>query len=167
MGSVRKRNEGYQIDYRTADGTRVREQVGRDKATAKMILAEREKRESQIAAGIIPSVTNDVRLSELRDEFEAWMPLHLRPGTVKRHRLSLGTILPRLPIDCAAHLRACHIDAYQRSRIDDGVSARTVNIELGTLKRMLRWAEERGRIGNNPLEKVRPLRQPDGPASPW
>src|SRR5262249_16110696 len=47
--------------------------------------------------------------------------------------------------------------AYRQDRLEKGCSPRTVNIDVGALSTMLRWAEAHQLIGSNPLAKLKPL----------
>jgi len=117
MGSVTrtKNKKGWFIDFRKDDRTRARETLsGTDKATAKMILADREKRERQVAEGIIPRVTSSVALEDLFTEFHAWTELYLRPKTITSYRASLERMLSRLPVATVADLKPHHVDNYMR-----------------------------------------------------
>lgn len=60
---------------------------------------------------------------------------------------------------CAASVRPEGRTAqrFREDRLADGVSARTVNMDVATLVAMLHWGADKGIIGSNPLKKVKPM----------
>jgi hypothetical protein len=46
---------------------------------------------------------------------------------------------------------------YRAARLKLGLSNRTINVEVGSLKAMLRWAENAGLIAQSPIRNFKPL----------
>jgi site-specific recombinase XerC len=51
-----------------------------------------------------------------------------------------------------------HVEVYRAERLDEGISAATINPEVEFLLAALTWGVERKRIAANPVAKLRPLK---------
>jgi len=148
-----RRGGMYYSDFRW-NGRRFRKRLSSDLKTAKELLTQLKARAQRADVGLLD---NAASLVELRAGFIRHCRLALRPASVARYEAALDAILPALPAK-ASHLSGVTIDRYREQRLAGRVSPRTVNIEVGALRTMLRWAVRQRLIGSNSIADVRPLK---------
>lgn len=123
---------------------RIRESTGtRSKTLAKKIEDKRRHALEEGAAGIRRH--QQPRL--LSVAAEEWLDLKkttLSPRSVLIEKANLAHLLPNLGRKLVCDLDAHDIAKYQQTRVEDGASPKTVNLEIGTLRAILRrsghWA---------------------------
>lgn len=148
-----KRGKSYWADFRHR-GQRIRKSLSRNLKTATTLLTELRARLERGDYGI---VDNDCRLDLLEKQFLQHCRQTIKPGSLKKYTRSLANILPAMP-QRVRHLTAASVMSYRDKRIHvDQVKANTVNQEVDTLGRLLRWAVNQRLIGCNPLDKIKPL----------
>ena len=146
----------WYIDFRDGQGKRVRKSVGTDKSVAERALREAVRQAELQRAGVLPYVTNRVPISELREQYEKLALPKLRPDTREYYRRKLDAVFDGLS-HCrhVSDLTPVAVEAYLTERATEA-APRTVNMELGALRRMLRWAVAMGLIANDPIQHVQP-----------
>jgi integrase len=92
------------------------------------------------------------------EEYLAWAHANLKPATCRR----LSFLIPRL-LALFAHkklsdLTSWHLEQYKKARKDEGCMASTINVELATLKAMLRKAQAWGKLADHPGQAVKPFK---------
>jgi integrase len=160
MADQRKLPEGmtqrgnvYWADFQT-NGRRVRKSLSKNLKTAKQLLVELRSRAERGEYGLLD---NDVPVKEIRKQYLRHCRQTLKPGTVRRYEYSLDAILPELP-QRVSRFTVAAVVSYRERRLAAGVSPRTINMDVGALSTMLRWAvKPAGLIGHNPLQGIKPL----------
>jgi integrase len=89
--------------------------------------------------------------------YEPWAVSHLRTGAyqVKRVRAAFADLLTLKLGDVTAWL----IEKYRSKRLRAGITAGTVNKDVGALRAALRRAKDWGLVAEHPLAAVKPLRE--------
>jgi integrase len=100
---------------------------------------------------------NDYALNDLKEEFIKFCRQCRKPATVNRYLDALDNILPRLAATQVSRISLQNVLPYRQERLSGGKSPRTVNIDVGALRTMLRWGVSHELIGSNPLSKLKPL----------
>jgi len=147
-----RRGKTYWADFFT-HGRRVRQSLSGDFRVARELLTELRARANRADFGLLD---NNVPLEDLRRQYVRHCRQVNKPGTVRRYEYSLAAILPHVP-KRVAQLTADAMLDYRERRLAEGVSPRTVNIDVDTLARLLRWAVKREKIGSNPIDGLGPL----------
>lgn len=80
---------------------------------------------------------------------------HWQPKTREMHANSLRHLEPHFGKLVLSEIRAEHVSKYQRTRLKQGVSNRTVNIETNLIRLVLRKAK----LWGNLADDVRPLKE--------
>lgn len=146
-----KRGQHWHLDV-TVQGNRYREALGTtDQREAKQL---EKKRVAEILSGKGASKTGRdfarKPFGAAADEYLEWKAPQVSPSTTKIETQRLRP-LRRFFKDKVLHrIKAADVTAYQKARREAGVSGRTINIELGVLRRMMR----RGRVWNLIAEDV-------------
>ena len=135
-------------------GRRVRKALSRDLGNARQMLVELRSRAQKGDFGILD---NDLPLVEIHRHWLQHLRQTKKPGTVRRYEYSLAAIGPALPARLA-QLTAQTILVYREWRLAGGASPRTVNLDVNTVRTMLRWAVKQKMIGSNPIADVENLR---------
>ena len=125
-------------------GQRVRESTGtRSKTLAKKIEDKRRRELEEGTAGIRKRRRPRL-LSVAADEWLEKKKAYLSPNSTRIEQTNLDHILPELGRKLVSDIDATDIAKYQQKRLAEGASAKTVNLELGTLRGILRhhglWA---------------------------
>lgn len=160
MGRPRKLPEGlrarkgeYYADF-YAGGRRIRKRLSSNLEAAKTILNELRARADKAEFGMLD---NDFSLAELTTQFMKHCRQALKPASTSRYQSCLDAILPRLSANRVAQITVDNVLTYRGERLEEDLSPRTINMEVGALGTMLRWAVKHNLIGGNPLASLKPL----------
>jgi integrase len=139
------------------NGRRVRRRLSSNLDAARQILNELKARADKAEWGMLD---NDYPLEQMKDEYMRHCHQVLKPSTAERYRLCLDTIVPQLGVARAGQIRQENVEAYREDRLIDGACPRTINMEVGALATMFRWAASPNvaMIASNPLVGLKPLR---------
>lgn len=158
-----KRGKTWYIDYYYPPGRggkRIREKVGPEKDEARILLAERLQ---DIRQGRNPSLRR-IRPMTFEAHANEVLELHYR----KQRSYSWAKIvveihlIPAFGQDILSAISPKRISCYVGMRLKSGVSSATTNRERAVLGKILSLAVEWGRLGENPVRKVRKLEEPKG-----
>lgn len=152
MGNIYKRDNKWYVDFRTG-GKRIRKAVSGDRQVTKDILKELEGRGVR---GEYNLKDNKYPVQSLKDNFLKHKKLTLKPRTFEGYKQDLDLILRELNLKLVSDIDSSLIDVYVEKRLSR-VSERTVNLEIQTLKQMLNYGVEIGKIKNNPITNFKPL----------
>ncbi|HWE35274.1 MAG TPA: hypothetical protein VG406_01785 [Isosphaeraceae bacterium] len=150
---IRRRGDVYYADF-CAGGRRVRKRLSGNLEVARQLLNELRARADRADFGLLD---NDYPLDELKEQFLKHCRQARKPATGERYGRCLRNILPRIGAIRAAQVTAAGALAYRQERLAEGVSPRTVNMEVGALATMLRRGVKQRLIGSNPLAEFDPL----------
>jgi len=171
MGQVKRRpgRAGWYVVFRDARGKRRRWRVPGNRSEAQDYL-ERLERQAFDARHRLQTVSDDVEVSALQVAWQAHLKERRRPNSVRSYLTGVRQTLKwvsewaraarRDPPRVVADLRLRDVEACVAMQADR-VSAGTINLHVGALRRMLSWARHQGRIGSNPLKEWVPLKQTD------
>ncbi|MBI4884928.1 MAG: site-specific integrase [Actinobacteria bacterium] len=155
-----KRGRGkplWYLDWKDGKGQRRRQALSPDKRVAERMRTEIISQRDLELAGL-GSVEGQSRpLAEI-------VPLYLqdlaqRAGEkqVLNVTIHLRRILASLRSKRVRDLDPVELMQYRSARLKLGLSNRTINVEVGSLKAMLRWAENAGLIAQSPIRNFKPL----------
>lgn len=151
-----KRGRKYHADFMKA-GRRIRKPLSSNLDAAKEMLNELRSRADK---GELQLLDNRYPWADLRKMFMAWAKQHIRDW--RQYENSLKTFEKFTPTNNVAQVNATLIDQYRTWRLDQGVTPRTVNREVGTISNMLNKGVERFKvIASNALAAVKPLPHTD------
>lgn len=159
MGRVYKRkgSDYWYVDY-FAGGRRVRRCSGTtDKRAAGALMKKAETETRMRGEGFLD---NRYPLEKLLEQFLAYQHEHIRPVSYRREVQALDRILPALGAKTAAEVTVGRATAYVAQRRAEGVAARTINIEVASLKHMLNRGVEWGLLRDSPIARVKPIKGP-------
>jgi integrase len=148
---IYKRGKNGIYSYRFRFAGRMIHESARTRSKTLAREAERQRRRE------LEERINGVRKRGLPPTFERasreWMDSreHLvRPSTVRMARVALNQVLPVFGAKLLCDIDARSIQEYQQNRLSQGAQGRTVNIETGVLRQILKayeyWRSIEGRI---------------------
>lgn len=147
-----KRGRKYHADFMKG-GRRLRKPLSSDLTAAKEMLNELRSRADKSDFDLLD---NRYPWADLRKAFMAWAKQHVSDWQQYDH--SLRQLEKFTPIVNVSQVSAGLIDRFRTWRLDQGVTPRTVNREVGTISNMLSKGAARFKvIASNPLAEVRPL----------
>jgi len=160
-GSLKKVDRGggpqWVLDYRDGRGRRQRVALGPDKRVAeRRRIALIQQRDMELS-GLGAVEGQSMPLVELRDAYLADLRVRVGAKEVRSRTDSLARVLDAVPGTRVRDVRVLDVLAYQRDRLADGVSNRTVNVDTGALSAMLTWGVTAQLIAENPLRSLKPL----------
>jgi integrase len=127
-------------------GQRIRESTG---MTSKTLAKEvRDKRKKDLRKGTA-GIKKPQRLPILSYASETWLDLKkatLAPRSVMIEKANLAHLLPELGRKLVCDIDARDVAKYQRMRVDSGASPKTVNLEIGTLRAILKRSGQWARL---------------------
>jgi integrase len=151
-----QRGRHYYADF-YAGGRRIRKKLATDLDAAKDILIELRSRAQRADFDLLD---NDYPLDKLKGEWLAHCRQVLKPATIARYERALKRILPALAVARVSQVTVPAVLAFRQERLGGGACPRTVNLDVGALKTMLKWAVDPARlIGSSPLDGLKDLRQ--------
>lgn len=141
---------------------RIRESTGTSSKTlAQKIEAKRRRGLEEGTAGI--RKPQQPRLFSVSSE--AWLDLKkatLAPRSVMIEKANLAHLLPEFGRKLVCDIEPRDVAKYQRKRVDSGASPKTVNLEIGTLRAILKRSGQWARL--QPDVKMLPTREDVGRA---
>jgi hypothetical protein len=125
-------------------GQRVRESTGTSSKTLAGKIEDKRRRELEEGAAGIRKHQQPRLLSVASTEWLEMKKATLAPRSVKIEMANLAHLLPELGKRLVCDIEARDIARYQQKRIDEDASPKTVNLEIGTLRAILKrsghWA---------------------------
>lgn len=115
------------------------------KSRTKAMTSERVRR-NELEAGLSPFKAKEILLfSTAAKGYLTGKEAHWQPKTYQAESYSVGNLVPYFGRKLLTDISADSIARYQAKRLKDGVSPRTVNMEIGSLRAILRkhrlWAD--------------------------
>lgn len=125
-------------------GQRIRESTGTSSKTLAGKIEDKRRRELEEGAAGIRKQQQPRLLSVAADEWLDMKKATLAPRSVAIEKANLAHLLPELGRKLVCDIDARDIARYQQKRIDAEASPKTVNLEIGTLRAILKrfghWA---------------------------
>ncbi len=125
-------------------GQRIRESTGTSSKTLAGKIEDKRRRELEEGAAGIRKQQQPRLLSVAADEWLDLKRATLAPRSVMIEKANLAHLLPELGRKLVCDLDARDLARYQQKRIGEGASPKTVNLEIGTLRAILKrfgqWA---------------------------
>jgi integrase len=125
-------------------GQRIRESTGTRSKTLALKIEDKRRRALEEGAAGIRKRRQPLLLSVAADEWLELKKTTLAPRSVKIEQANLAHLLPELGRKLICDLDAPDIARYQQKRLDEEASPKTINLEIGTvraiLKRSGQWA---------------------------
>ncbi len=139
---VYKRGKHYHMDV-MVDGVRYREGLGTtDRREA---LAKEKDRIGEIKAGKVAAPAgrafSRLGLSAAADQYKTEREGKVAERTIQFETERLKPLKKYFGDRPVRTIKPEHVASYQKSRLDDGISGRTINMETGVLRRILRKAK--------------------------
>jgi integrase len=125
-------------------GQRIRESTGTRSKTLALKIEDKRRRELEEGAAGIRKQEQPRLLSVASEEWLDMKKATLAPRSVAIEKANLAHLLPELGRKLVCDIDARDIARYQQKRIDAEASPKTVNLEIGTLRAILKrfghWA---------------------------
>lgn len=150
---MHKRGRVYHARFRSG-GQLIRQRLSSDFVVACEMLTDLRLKAYRRDQG---ELSNDLQIESLKNEWLRSVEQALEPTTVRRYRQHLAHVTRLLSVQNVAQLDLDVIEAFREDRLSEDVAAKTVNKDVGALRRMLNWAVRRKKIGDNPLVGLQPL----------
>src|SRR5215472_11067881 len=143
-------------------GQRIRESTGTRAKTLAQKIEDKRRRELEEGAAGIKKAQGPRLLSASAEEWLDIKKATLAPRSLKIEQFNLIHLLPELGRKLLCDIEARDIARYQEKRLDEGASPKTVNLEIGTLRAILKRAGQWARL--QPEVKMLPTRDDVGRA---
>ena len=125
-------------------GQRVRESTGTSSKTLAGKIEDKRRRELEEGAAGIRKYQQPRLLSVASTEWLEMKKATLAPRSVKIEKANLAHLLPELGKKLVCDIEARDVARYQQKRVGEDASPKTVNLEIGTLRAILKrsghWA---------------------------
>ena len=143
-------------------GQRIRESTGTRSKTLALKIEDKRRRSLEEGAAGIRKQRQPLLLSTAAEEWLDMKKATLAPRSVKIEQANLAHLLPELGRKLICDLEAADVARYQQARFDEEASPKTVNLEVGTLRAILKRAGQWARL--QPEVKMLPTRDDVGRA---
>lgn len=143
-------------------GQRIRESTGTRSKTLALKIEDKRRRALEEGAAGIRKRRQPLLLSVAADEWLDMKKATLAPRSVKIEQANLAHLLPELGRKLICDIEAREIARYQQARLDEDASPKTVNLEVGTLRAILKRSGQWARL--QPEVKMLPARDDIGRA---
>jgi integrase len=149
---MRKRGGVYYANFKR-NGRWYQQKLSTDYRTAETMFRQLKARADLQTVGV---TDNKISLASIRDAYLRDMRGKKRPSYIDRVEACLSKIIGFTGAVNVSDLSIILITNFEEHRQREGVCGRTINLEIGSLKTMLRWAARHQLIGSHPIEAVRP-----------
>jgi integrase len=143
-------------------GQRIRESTGTRSKTLALKIEDKRRRDLEEGAAGIRKRQQPLLLAVASDEWLDLKKATLAPRSLAIERANLAHLLPELGRKLICDIEARDIARYQQMRLDEEASPKTVNLEIGTLRAILKRSGQWGRL--QPEVKMLPARDDVGRA---
>ncbi len=143
-------------------GQRIRESTGTRSKTLALKIEDKRRRALEEGAAGIRKQQQPLLLSTAAEEWLGVRKTTLAPRSIEIAKGALAHMLPEMGRQLICDLDARHIARYQQKRLGEGASPRTVNLEVGTLRGILKRSGQWARL--QPEVKMLPERDDVGRA---
>ncbi len=143
-------------------GQRIRESTGTRSKTLALKIEDKRRRALEEGAAGIRKRRQPLLLSVAADEWLELKKATLAPRSVKIEQANLAHLLPELGRKLICDIEAAEVARYQQKRLDEKASPKTVNLEVGTLRAILKRGGQWARL--QPEVKMLPTRDDIGRA---
>lgn len=150
---VTRRVKAWYIEYRDADGSRVREKGFADKASTRALLAKREQEVTQRKLGVIPSSGRRALADYLADYLTDLESRDCTASHIATHRRAIVAVLDATRWNTLADVRLPEAEAYYAS-MRKRLSPKSVHAYATAVKSFLAWVARREGMPS-PLENLR------------
>jgi integrase len=127
-------------------GQRIRESTGMTSKTRAKEVEDNRKRELKVGIAGIKRRKVPRLLSVEADEWLALKKAALAPNSLRIEKTNLAPLLPVLGRQLVCDINELDIAAYQQQRVEEAASPKTINLETGTLRAILRRAGQWARL---------------------
>jgi integrase len=145
------------LDYVKSDGSRVRQNLSRDRRVAERLRGELIAKRDLEMAGLAPVEGQNRPLAELAAIYVADVAIRSSRMHLSNVRSRLARVLQSIRARRVCDLRAHMLLEYRAQRVRAGVGHATVNYEVKHVLSMLRWAQRNGLIAESPVPAIKPL----------
>jgi integrase len=158
---IYKVNKVYYIDYTDSAGKRVRESTGTtikkvaDEIAAKISMDLRDQKFG------FKKAISEITFDDFRTTFEEYCESTKKENTAKFHKNSLKNLDESFNGFLLSEITVAEIEKYKLRRLKN-VSRATVNRELATLSHLFNYAIMMENAVENPVEKIKKLKEPAG-----
>ncbi|MGC2246109.1 MAG: site-specific integrase [Terriglobales bacterium] len=143
-------------------GQRIRETTGTRSKTLAVKIEDKRRRSLEEGAAGIRKQRQPLLLSVAADEWLDLKKATLAPRSVKIEETNLAHLRPKLGRKLICDIEAREIARYQQERLEEKASPKTVNLEIGTLRAILKRSGHWARL--QPEVKMLPTRDDIGRA---
>jgi len=143
-------------------GQRIRESTGTRSKTLALKVEDKRRRALEEGAAGIRKQRQPLLLIVAADEWLDMKKATLAARSVEIEKANLAHLLPELGRKLVCDLDARDVARYQQTRLDQDASPKTVNLEVGTLRAILKRAGQWARL--QPEVKMLPTRDDVGRA---
>ena len=154
-----RRGNTYYARFR-ANGRLVRKRLSTDYRAACEMLNDLRSRADRADFNLLD---NSYAWADLKAEFLRWAKQSLRPPVFREYERDVKKIEEYCRVQSVAQIDSRYVIGFREWRLAHNVTPRTVNRQVGTLRNMLAKGVLWGRIGDNPIADIKPLKH-DAPA---
>ena len=142
------------------EGKRYNEKIGQ---VSKSVAQEKLNiKRSEVIRGEWKPKAVKISFDKFKEQYLEFSLSNKRAGTAKRDVVSLKPLQKFFGGKFISEINPFLIEKYKQRRKEDGVSARTVNVELACLRHMFNMAMKWGKAQKNPVSEVRLFKEPEG-----
>jgi integrase len=153
------RGKSWYIDF-YYEGKRYVERVGK---VSKSVAQEKLNiRKAEVIRGEWKPKTVRIIFDKFKEQYIEYSKANKKPKTSQRDIVSLKPLQAFFGGKFLSEINPFLIEKYKQKRKLDGVSVRTINIELSCLRHMFNMAIKWGKAQKNPVKEVKLFKVPEG-----
>jgi integrase len=142
------------------EGKRYNEKIGQ---VSKSVAQEKLNiKRSEVIRGEWKPKAVRISFDKFKEQYLEFSLSNKRAGTSKRDVVSLKPLQKFFGGKFISEINPFLIEKYKQKRKEDGVSVRTINVELACLRHMFNMAMRWGKAQKNPLKEVKLFKETEG-----
>lgn len=146
--------ERWVLCWRDSSGKRRRQVLSTDKRVAQRMHADLIRQRDLELAGLGAVEGQSRPLTEIVDMYVEDLSLRTCPRHYEQAARRLGRVVTALQAPRVRDVKPYAVSRVRAARVAEGVSHRTANLEVDTLKSCLQWAVKMGLVAENPLRNM-------------
>lgn len=153
------RGKSWYIDFHY-EGKRYTEKVGK---VSKSVAEEKlDIKRSEVIRGEWKPKVVKTSFEKFKEQYLEFSKANKKPKTSLRDTVSLKPLEGFFKGKLLSEINPFLIEKYKLKRKEDGVTVRTINIELACLRYMFNMGLKWGKVQKNPVKEVRLFKEPEG-----
>jgi integrase len=128
-------------------------------AISKTVAKEKDRKfQTEVAEGKHSLKSKRITFENFAKKYLEYARVNKKPKSAKRNEVSINMLMPHFKGKILGSIHRFMLEKYKKDRKEEGRETATINMDVDTIKNMMRKAVEWGFLSQNPLRDVKRLK---------